>query len=129
MKYKLYVEDVSLEAVINKLGGVGGAKRFLSGELLLVEVKKPESPPEPVLDFLVRVDSSVKPSYPEWIRKVMHPELELAGPAEYNLQDGVEQWLYNDQKCGSVAGNTIYKHLHMPMILCFYTKIKSISRV
>lgn len=30
-KYNVYVEDVSLEAVFNKLGGVEGARRFLSG--------------------------------------------------------------------------------------------------
>lgn len=67
--------------------------------------------PEPVLDFLVRVDRSVKPSYPDWMKKVMNPELELAGPAEYNLQTGVEQWLHDVQKRGSGVGNTIYKHL------------------
>lgn len=38
-KYNLYVEDVSVEAVFNKLGGVAGAKRFLRDELNLVEVK------------------------------------------------------------------------------------------
>jgi len=38
-KYNLYVEDVSVEAVFNKLGGVAGAKRFLRDELDLVEVK------------------------------------------------------------------------------------------
>lgn len=66
---------------------------------------------ETKMDFIVRVDRSVKPTYPDWMKKVMHPELELAGPAEYNLQDGVEQWLHDDQKRGSVVGNTIYKHL------------------
>lgn len=38
-KYNLYVEDVSVEAVFNKLGGVAGARRFLRDELDLVEVK------------------------------------------------------------------------------------------
>ena len=38
-KYNLYVEDVSVEAVFNKLGGVAGAKRFLRDELDLVEIK------------------------------------------------------------------------------------------
>lgn len=37
MKYNLYVEDVSVEAVFNRLGGVTGAKRVLSGERLVVE--------------------------------------------------------------------------------------------
>ena len=111
MKYNVYLEDVSVEAVFNKLGGVGGAKRFLADELLLVEAPKPEPIPEPVLDFLVRVDRAVKPSYPDWFKKLEHPELECSGPTEYNLQTGVDQWLHDDQKRGSVVGNTIYKHL------------------
>ncbi|MEK7539310.1 MAG: hypothetical protein AAB595_01560 [Patescibacteria group bacterium] len=63
-----------------------------------------------MLDFLVRVDRSVKPTYPDWFKKLEHPELELAGPAEYDLTK-VDQWLHDDQKRGSVVGNTIYKHL------------------
>lgn len=31
MKYNLYIEDVSVEAVFNKLGGVEGARQFLRG--------------------------------------------------------------------------------------------------
>lgn len=37
MKYNLYIEGVSVEAVFNKLGGVSGAERFLADELILVE--------------------------------------------------------------------------------------------
>ncbi|MSR88026.1 MAG: hypothetical protein EXS69_02625 [Candidatus Zambryskibacteria bacterium] len=66
---------------------------------------------EPVLDFLVRVDRSVKPIYPSWMKKLEHPELECSGPAEYDLQTGVQEWFHDDQKCGSVVGNTIYNHL------------------
>lgn len=111
MKYNLYLEDVSVEAVFNKLGGVAGAKRFLADELVLSEVPKPEPPPEPVFDFLVRVDRSVKPSYPDWFKKLENPELECSGPAEYDLQTAVQQWLHDDQKNGVVVGNTIHKHL------------------
>src|SRR3989338_7648426 len=100
-----------VNAIVKNLGGEEGALKFLRGELTVQPAVIPEPPPEPVLDFLVRVDRSVKPNYPDWMKKVMHPELELAGPAEYNLQDGVEQWLHDDQKRGSVVGNTIYKHL------------------
>ncbi|OGF76479.1 hypothetical protein A2926_00740 [Candidatus Giovannonibacteria bacterium RIFCSPLOWO2_01_FULL_44_40] len=66
--------------------------------------------PEASPDFIIRVDRSVKPSYPDWMKKVMHPKLELTGPAEYNL-NAVELWLHNDQKTGAVRGHTIYKHL------------------
>jgi len=34
-KYNFSVEGVSLEALLNKLGGIEGAKRFLSGELVV----------------------------------------------------------------------------------------------
>jgi len=36
-KYNVYVEDVSVEAVFNKLGGVEGARRFLRDELSVSE--------------------------------------------------------------------------------------------
>lgn len=38
-KYNWSVEDVSMEAVLNKLGGVEGARRFLRGELEIREVR------------------------------------------------------------------------------------------
>ena len=99
-----------LNAIVKNLGGEEGALKFLRGELVVQPVVIPESTPEPVLDFIVRVDRSVKPSYPDWMKKLMHSELELAGPAEYDLNT-VSQWLHDDQKNGSVQGNTIYKHL------------------
>lgn len=99
-----------LNAIVKNLGGEEGALKFLRGELVVQPAVIPEPAPEPVLDFIVRVDRSVKPSYPDWMKKVMHPELELAGPAEYDLNT-VSQWLHDDQKNGSVQGNTIYKHL------------------
>lgn len=43
MKYNVYIEDVSVEAVFNKMGGVAGAKRFLADELILTE--SPKTPP------------------------------------------------------------------------------------
>lgn len=61
-------------------------------------------------DLIIRVDRSLKPNYPDWMEKLMHPELEFAGPAEYSL-DEVDQWLHDDQKCGPVIGYTIYKYL------------------
>ena len=63
----------TVEAVFNKLGGLEGAAQFLRDELTLVLQPKPEPPLEPALDFLVRVDRSVKPSYPNWFKKLEHP--------------------------------------------------------
>jgi hypothetical protein len=99
-----------LNAIVKNLGGEECALKFLRGELVVQPAVIPEPQPEPVLDFIVRVDRSVKPSYPDWFKKLEHPELELTGPAEYDLSQ-VEQWLHDDQKRGSVVGNTIYKHL------------------
>ena len=65
---------------------------------------------EPSLDFIIKVDRSKKPVYPDWVEKVIHPKFETSGPAKYDLSQ-VEQWLHDDQKSGSVVGNTIYKHL------------------
>lgn len=90
---------------------LGDFRLVLSGEAEIIPQPKPEPLPEPVLDFLVRVDRSVKPSYPDWFKKLEHPELECSGPAEYDLQTAVQQWLHDDQKRGSAAGNIIYKHL------------------
>ena len=59
MKYNVYLEDVSVEAVFNKLGGVGGAKRFLADELLLVEAPKPEPPPAPT-EFSLSLDACAR---------------------------------------------------------------------
>lgn len=82
--------------------------KFLSGlNPPKVVVPVPESP----LDFIIRVDREVRPAYPDWVRKVMHPELEHTGPTEYNLETEVEEWLHDDQKTGIVRGQMIYDHL------------------
>ena len=99
-----------LNAIVKNLGGEEGALKFLRGELVVQPVVLPEPTPEPVLDFLVRVDRAVKPSYPDWFKKLENPELECSGPAEYDLSK-VDQWLHDEQKRRSVQGNTIYKHL------------------
>jgi hypothetical protein len=84
-----------------------GLQSFLLGLNPPNATPAPESP----LDFIVRVDRSVKPTYPDWFKKLEHPELECSGPAEYNLQTGVQEWLHDDQKNGVVVGNTIYTRL------------------
>ena len=52
-KYNFYVEDVSVEAIFNKLGGVAGAKRLLRDELTLVEVDRPWREEDSVISFSV----------------------------------------------------------------------------
>lgn len=99
-KYNFCVEDVSVEAVFNKLGGADGARRFLRDELALIEVT-----PD-----LVRVDRTVRPTYPSWVREVLHTELEAIGLTEFDCAK-LELWLHDAQKTGVVRGQVIYGHL------------------
>ncbi|MCE9585274.1 hypothetical protein K8Q94_01465 [Candidatus Nomurabacteria bacterium] len=96
-----------LNAIVKKLGGHDGALRFLRGELVVFEV---QPAPELVLDFTIQVDRTIRPTYPDWMKELKHPELELAGPASYDLQS-LELWLHDKQKSGTVEGNAIYKEL------------------
>lgn len=97
------------------IGNPKGLQKVLRDGLcppeVVVPAPAPAPAPEPVLDFMVRVDRADKPAYPSWSDKVMHPELEGTGPAEYDLKSGVEEWLHDDQKTGVVSGDTIYKRL------------------
>ena len=60
---------------------------------------------------LVSVDRAIRPIYPDWVKEVLHPELENSGPAEYDVGQ-LEQWLHDGQKNGGwVKGQVIYDHL------------------
>ena len=73
-------------------------------------------PPLPV-DTIVRVDRSVKPSYPDWVAKVLYPEFECTGPAEFDLAT-LTSWFHDGQKNGgSVKGQVIYNHLKVEGML------------
>ena len=103
--------DVNLgqiEAVLNKIGGEAAIPRLLSGELVVVE-REPK--PEPVLNTRIQLDRAQRLVYPDWMEKVMHPELETMGPSMYDLAT-VQLWLHDGQKGGNwVKGQTIYDHL------------------
>ena len=76
---------------------------------LIIKPKLPE--PEIQTDPIIRVDRSIRPSYPDWAKVVMHPELEPLGPTEYNIAE-VDQWFHDGQKDGKwIEGNKIYSHL------------------
>ncbi|MFA6215137.1 MAG: hypothetical protein WC768_01040 [Patescibacteria group bacterium] len=62
--------------------------------------------------FVVRVDRLVKPVYPDWVKEVLHPELENTGPDEFNLKTDVALWLHDGQKNGDVVNSKfVYYHL------------------
>jgi|GEM_PF-874298 len=73
------------------------------------------------LDTIVRVDRNIRPVYPDWVKLVMHPELENVGPAEYDLAT-TNLWLHDVQKDGGIIkGQKIYEHLKEKEMLagCF----------
>ncbi len=85
--------------------------RLQRSEAELVLKEKPVPAPEPIIDSIILVDRSIRPSYPDWMKEVMHPELESVGPAEYDIS-AIEQWLHYGQKDGKyIEGNKIYNHL------------------
>ena len=62
------------------------------------------------MDTIIRVNRSVRPVYPDWVKVVMHPELEAVGPAEYDLAN-VELYLHDVQKNGErMEGTKLYHH-------------------
>jgi hypothetical protein len=66
-KYNLYVEDVSVEAVFNKLGGVEGARRFLRDELTLSEVVRSWSEEDGIIRFSVTSNGT---SGAGWVKRL-----------------------------------------------------------
>ena len=66
---------------------------------------------ETEISNLICVDRAIRPTYPDWVKEVLHPELENSGPAEYDASQ-LEQWLHDSQKNGGwVKGQVIYDHL------------------
>jgi hypothetical protein len=93
------------EAVWNKLGGVDGVARFLRGETKVIPT---DSITTASLDPIIRVNFSVRLSYPTWATEVMHPDLESVGHTEFSV-DTLQFWLHPDQ--GVVSGALIYESL------------------
>lgn len=83
-----------------------------NGEAELILKTKPVEPKvEDPIDFMIRVDRSICPTYPDWVEKVFHPELEKIGPVEFDAAK-LELWLHEGQKGGKwIKGQKIYEHL------------------
>lgn len=80
------------------------------GEASLTLKEKPVPKPEAPLTTLIKVDRSIGPVYPDWVKDILHPDLELSGPGEFDLAN-VEQWLHEKQKTGRIVGNDLYAYL------------------
>ncbi len=77
----------------------------------------PTSPElEEVIDPIVRVDRSVKPTYPEWGKDIPYSELEATGLAQFDASR-VDLWLHPNQKTGAMDGDLIYNYLNMTGII------------
>lgn len=66
-KYNVYIEDVSVEAVFNKLGGVEGARRFLRDELSVSEPTRSWREEDGVIYFSVTSDGTTGE---DWIKRL-----------------------------------------------------------
>ncbi|OGZ04716.1 MAG: hypothetical protein A2845_05495 [Candidatus Lloydbacteria bacterium RIFCSPHIGHO2_01_FULL_49_22] len=112
IRERLAIADVTggqLNAIVKKIkkaGGVDGVQRFLSDELIVTAKE----------DTIIRITRPVKPTYPDWVKQVMHPELEDVGPGEYDLAS-IDLWLDERQmkssdymrQMGRVYGSVIYE--------------------
>jgi hypothetical protein len=102
-------------AEVTQLGQLGNLRLnelrlVLKGGAKIVPAESKQEVEE-ILDFNIHVDRSVKPTYPDWVKKILHPELESSGPTDYDLAT-VEQWLHDGQKDARyVKGQVIYDYL------------------
>ena len=94
-KYNLYVEDVSVEAIFNKLGGVEGARRFLLDELTLSEVVRSYREEDGIIRFTVTSDDT---SGANWIKRLEDGSYNVGGYARQVLLSPVSR-LQVDQGC------------------------------
>lgn len=83
---------------------------------LYLEGKNPFDTLQPS-SFVIHVDRSIRPVYPDWVKTVMHPELEATGPVEYELGT-IDPWLHDDQKSGrTMEGHKLYEYLREKKML------------
>ncbi|KKQ12507.1 MAG: hypothetical protein US27_C0022G0014 [Candidatus Moranbacteria bacterium GW2011_GWF1_36_78] len=61
-------------------------------------------------DPIIHVDRTARPVYPDFVKEVKYPELELTGPAEFDVTK-LERWLHPKQIGGYATGNEIHEEL------------------
>lgn len=80
-------------------------------KLALCPPEATSAPREEVLpDSTIRIDRTIRPTYPEWFKELVHPELESAGPPEFDAAK-LGHWLHPDQVNGTVGGKKLLKYL------------------
>jgi hypothetical protein len=92
------------KAIVQKMGGVVRASAFLRGEFELKPVPASER-------AIITVDrSTIRPSYPGWVMKVLYRELEATGPSSFDAST-IAQWVHDDQKTDGVDGDLVHDYL------------------
>lgn len=103
--------DIPTEVLEGWCKNQASLKRVLAEALLPPEVTV-GSPKQEVVDNIIRVDRSKKVVYPDWVKGVLHPELECTGPAEYVIDEGRSLYLHPKQKEGGwIMGSDLHKYL------------------
>ncbi len=72
---------------------------------------KEAAPQEEKIDSVLHLDRTVAPAHPEWMKTPLHPELELTGPAEYDLKSSMDMSFLPGQGDGKFTGLDAYEHL------------------
>ncbi len=67
--------------------------------------------------LIVSVDRKVRPVYPDWKKRVMHPSLELSGPSKYDFYKIEVSFLHDEDTNGTVKAFIIYEHIKKMKIL------------
>ncbi len=72
---------------------------------------KEAAPQEEKIDSVLHVDRTVAPPHPEWMKAPLHPDLELTGPAEYDLKSNIAISFLPGQGDDKFTGLDAYEHL------------------
>jgi len=72
---------------------------------------KEAAPVEEKIDSVIHVDRTVAPARPDWMKTPLHPELELTGPAEYDLKTNMDISFLPGQGDAKFTGLDAYEHL------------------
>lgn len=65
---------------------------------------------------IIHVNRSIRPEYPDFVKEVKYPELELTGPADFDVTK-LERYLHPKQVNGYAVGNEIHEELIVKKML------------
>jgi len=91
-------------------------KLVVEGSAKIVPIASKEEIP---VTTIVHIKRSIKPTYPDFVKKVMHPKLESTGLTEYNIATEISLWLHHNQREYVVTGQLIYDYLRKNNMLEF----------